>query len=483
MTSDRAQETDRQLSRKAPYSEPFKKFIVQGWGATSDHLPEALPAAAATPARREKLVEAFPDTTIVVPAGQLTVRSNDTDYRFRPHTAFAWLSGLGEDREPDAVLAIFPDASATLFTYPPAPRTDEEFYANARYGEMWVGKRETIDELSAMVGYPVRHIRDLDEVLAGASSLLVLREADPVITAKIDGIRGGRSDNDDVLAQRLSELRLMKDDFEIAEMRRACEATRIGFEAVVKELPRAVALGRGQRWVEGIFALHARHLGNAVGYDTIVAGGNDANTLHWIRNDNDLHDGELLLMDAGVEVESLYTADITRTLPVSGRFTDAQRRIYSVVLAAQQAGIDACKPGAAFTDPHQAAIRVLCEFFDELGILPVSVEESLDFERGGYHRRWMVHGTSHHLGMDVHDCAAARAELYRLGHLAEGMIITVEPGIYFRADDELVPAEYRGIGIRIEDDILITSDGYENLSAALPRDPDEIEAWIAELQA
>ncbi len=467
-------------NRKPPYSEAFKKFIVSGWAPYPGEPPARLAAADHTAARHARLREVFPDATLVVPAGPFKVRSNDTDYRFRPHTAFAYLSGLGEDREPDAVLVLEPATGATLYFRPRCPRTDEEFYASSRYGEMWVGTRDSLEEMSHRIGLPTRDIRELEEALTGADNLVVLREADPDVTAMVDRLREGDSDVDDRLAVEVSEMRFTKDEFEVGELRRACDATRVGFEAVARELPNAVANGRGERWVEGVFALHARHLGNAVGYDTIAAGGDHANTLHWIRNDGNLIDGDLLLLDAGVEVDSLYTADVTRTLPVNGRFTEAQRRVYDVVLAAQQAGIDACRPGALFTDPHMAAIRVIAEFFEELGILPGTAEESLA-EDGGYHRRWMVHGTSHHLGLDVHDCAQARRETYREGELKPGMVITVEPGIYFKSTDQLVPEEFRGIGIRIEDDILITHDGAENLSAALPREANEVEAWLRKL--
>ena len=468
-------------NRKPPYSEAFKQFIVGDWAPYADTLPEALPAAAWTPARREAATAAFPGKTLIIPAGAYKVRSNDTDYRFRPHTCFAWLSGLGQDREPDAVLVIAADSSAAMFFRPRCPRTDEEFYASSRYGEMWVGQRDSLDEMSARLQLPCRDIRDLEDALAG-HDLLVVRDADPAITDLVDQLRGSDgSVTDAALGTALAELRLVKDQFEAEEMRRACDATRVGFEAVARELPNAVRHGRGERWVEGVFGLHARHLGNAVGYDTIAAGGDHANTLHWITNDGDLTEHDLILLDAGVEVESLYTADVTRTLPVGGTFTPAQRRVYDVVLAAQSAGIEACRAGAKFTDPHAAAIRVLANFFEELGILPCTAEEALS-EGGGQWRRWMVHGTSHHLGMDVHDCAEARREVYRAGDLAEGMVITVEPGIYFKSTDLLVPEEYRGIGVRIEDDILITVGDPENLSASLPRGADEVEAWLAELQ-
>lgn len=468
-------------NRKARFSEAFKQFIVEDWAPYDPQLPATLPAAAWTGARRDAATKHFAGTTLVVPAGSFKVRSNDTDHRFRPHTSFAWLSGLGQDREPDAVLVLFDDAPAALFFRPRCPRTDEEFYASSRYGEMWVGQRDSLEEMSARIQLPCRDIRDLEEALAGRD-LLVVRDADPTTTELVDRLRGREATDDDVqLETALAEMRMVKDQFEIDEMRLACDATRVGFEAVARELPNAVLKGRGERWVEGVFGLHARHLGNTVGYDTIAAGGDHANTLHWIRNDGDLGENDLILLDAGVEVDSLYTADVTRTLPVGGEFSPAQRRVYDVVLAAQTAGIEACRPGAKFMDPHLAAVTVLATFFEELGILPGTAEEALA-EDGGQWRRWMVHGTSHHLGMDVHDCAQARREIYREGDLAEGMIITVEPGIYFKSTDLLVPEEYRGIGVRIEDDILITADAPENLSVSLPRDADEVEAWLARQQ-
>jgi Xaa-Pro aminopeptidase len=203
--------------------------------------------------------------------------------------------------------------------------------------------------------------------------------------------------------------------------------------------------------------------------------------LHWIRNDGPVKDGDLILIDAGVEVESLYTADITRTLPVNGHFTEAQRRIYELVLAAQEAGIAAIRPGVNYREIHRACQRVLAKGLEELGFLPISAEESLDPEVG-IHRRWTVHSSGHMLGIDVHDCARARSETYLDGPLQEGMVLTVEPGLYFQPDDLLVPEEYRGIGVRIEDDVVVTKDGVRNLSAHLPRHPDEIERWIATLQ-
>ncbi len=473
------------------FSDAFVRFIAEGW-APYPEGPGLLPSATYAAARRETLGAAFPGERLVVPAGVQKVRSNDTDYGFRPDSAFAYLTGLGTDREPAAVLILEPTQTghdAVLYFKPRAPRSDREFYADPRYGEMWVGQRESLEEMATMTGLRCAASAGLPAALAtGADGVRtrLLRGVDPAVDALVDALRAahGRtgdaaSDND--LDRTLSEQRLIKDDYEVAELQGACDDTAVAFEAVVREFPAAVANGRGERWVEGTFELHARHRGNAVGYGTIAASGDHACTLHWVRNDGDMDADDLILIDAGIERDSLYTADITRTLPVSGRFSDAQRRVYQAVLDAQAAGFAAAKPGATFIDVHNAAIRVIAERLHAWGLLPVPVEESLDPEKGGQHRRWMVHGTSHHLGLDVHDCAHARNEFYKQGTLRPGMVFTVEPGLYFKATDLLVPEELRGIGVRIEDDILITEDGYRILSDKLPRDPDEIEAWMSRL--
>lgn len=481
-----AEPTEPKLpNRQTPFSEAFKQFIPQSW-APYPPPPEPLPASAWTAARREAIARQFPGERIVVPAGELRVRNNDCDYAFRPHSAFAHLAGLGADREPEAVLVLEPtDAGheATLYFKPRAPRTDPEFYASARYGEMWVGQRESLDEMTALTGIACAPIDQLAAALAknaDSTQIRVVRGADATVEAQVDEVRQvGTLDQDAELEVALSELRLVKDDFEAEQLRDACRKTAVGFAAIAEDLPNAVANGRGERWVEGIFGLHARHLGNDVGYGTIAAAGDHANTLHWVRNDGDVRDGDLILIDAGVEVDSLYTADVTRTLPINGVFSPAQRQVYEAVYAAQEAGIAAAQPGATFGDVHQAAIAVIARYLADWGLLPVTPEESLGDE-GGQHRRWMVHGTSHHLGLDVHDCAQARNENYRQGTLRPGMVITVEPGLYFKSTDLLVPEHLRGIGVRIEDDILITATGNEILSAQLPRTADDVEAWLAE---
>jgi Xaa-Pro aminopeptidase len=491
--------TERGNNRsQRPSSEAFRAFMADQWADTRPEVHRD-PVADHTPARRDRLSELFPGERLVLPAGGLVTRSNDTDYRFRPHSAFSHLSGLGIDREPDAVLVLHPrdeaggGHDAVLYVRPMAGRDTEEFFADARYGEFWVGARPSLADLAELTGIPVEHLDRLADALAkdagpGGVRLRVLRDVDGAVTALVDQVRADdglteaeHREADDALTEATSELRLVKDEWEVEQMRVAIAATVSGFERVVSNLRRAVAHRRGERVVEAVFDGHAREEGNAVGYETIAASGDHATTLHWIRNDGQVHEGDLLLLDAGVEAESLYTADVTRTLPISGTYSDVQRRVYQAVLDAADAAFAAAVPGARFRDVHAAAMAVIADRLAQWGLLPGTAEESLAPE-GQQHRRWMVHGTSHHLGIDVHDCAQARRELYLDGVLEPGMIFTIEPGLYFKADDLAVPAEYRGIGVRIEDDVLITADGNENLSAALPRRPEDVETWMRGLQ-
>jgi len=482
-----------------PSSPAFRAFIASGWADREETLPEQSPAAPYAAARRERMAALFPGERLVIPAGTLVTRSNDTDYRFRPHSAFAHLTGLGTDQEPDAVLVLHPgtgeDPAATheavLYFRPRAGKDSEEFYADSRYGELWVGERPSLEEVASLTGLRTAHIDSLADELAkdagaGGVQVRVVRGVDAAVEAQVETARAGQAETeaaDAALVEALSELRLIKDDYEVEEMRKAVAATAEGFADIVRALPRAVEHPRGERVIEGVFGARAREEGNAVGYDTIAAAGNHANTLHWIRNDGEVRPGDLVLVDAGVEVDSLYTADVTRTLPVDGLFTPAQRKVYDAVLdAADAAFARAAEPGVRFRDLHAAAMEVLAHRLAEWGLLPGTAEESLAPE-GQFHRRWMVHGTSHHLGIDVHDCAQARREMYLDAELRPGMVFTIEPGLYFRADDLTVPEELRGIGVRIEDDVLVREDGsVENLSAALPRRAEDVEAWMASLR-
>jgi Xaa-Pro aminopeptidase len=387
------------------------------------------------------------------------VRSNDCDYRFRPHSAYAWLTGLTGEDQPGHVLVIEPDGEAVLYVRPRSPRGAGrgEFFRDRRYGEFWVGRRADLDEAAQLTGIRCAH---LDGFRPSAAARNAARDAE--------------------LATVLSELRLVKDAWEVAQIQLAVDHTVAGFEDVVRALPTALRHPRGERWIEGVFDLRARAEGNGTAYDTIAASGAHACVLHWIRNDGRLDPNQLLLMDAGVETDSLYSADITRTLPLSGRFSSVQRQVYDLVLAAQDAGIAALKPGASFRDFHRECSRVLAEGLADWGVLPVSAEESLRAE-SGLHRRYSLCSSGHMLGLDVHDCAQARADQYLDGVLEEGQVLTVEPGLYLQPDDETLPRELRGIGVRVEDDLVITAGGARLMSGALPRQATDIEAWMSAL--
>ncbi|TLP98047.1 aminopeptidase P family protein [Nesterenkonia salmonea] len=508
-TSEDSQQLKDRVNNRSqrPQSAAFKQFMASHWADSEASTHSADAVAEYSPGRRRAVSERFSGERVVVPAGPLKVRSNDTDYRFRPHSAFAHLTGLGVDHEPNAVLVFEPvepgtgddggDHEITLYFKPMAGRDTEEFYSDSRHGEFWIGPRPGLEEFQQRLGIRTKDLGELEPAVTknagaveiGGTRIRLLREVDLNVEALVDtsrvntGVDLEASDALDAeLTEFCSELRLVKDDWEIQQMRHSVESTIAGFEDVVRALPRAVGHDRGERIVEGAFFARARLEGNDLGYDTIAASGNNATILHWIRNHDRIEPGELLLLDAGVEADSLYTADLTRTIPVSGTFTPVQRKVYEAVLAAADAGFEVVKPGIRFRDIHQAAVTVLAEHLDAWGLLPVPLEEALSPE-GQHHRRWMPHGTSHHLGLDVHDCAQAKRDLYLDGILEPGMVFTIEPGLYFKNEDLAVPEEYRGIGIRIEDDVLVTEDGAENLSTSLPRTPDAVEAWIARLQS
>ncbi|SCF71409.1 aminopeptidase P family protein [Streptomyces sp. Cmuel-A718b] len=458
-------------------SDELAENMKSGWADTELHDLQPIPQAEHTANRRAVLSARFPGERLVIPAGNLKTRSNDTEYAFRASTEYAYLTG---DQTQDGVLVLEPAGDtgheATLYLLPRSNRENGEFWLDGQ-GELWVGRRNSLTEAEQLLGIPAKDVRELPAALAEATGpVRNVRGHDASIEAALtDKVTAER---DEELRVYLSEARLVKDAFEIAELQKACDATARGFEDVVKSLDKAEATS--ERFIEGTFFLRARIEGNDIGYGSICAAGPHATTLHWVRNDGAVRSGELLLLDAGVETNDLYTADVTRTLPINGTFSPLQRKIYDAVYEAQEAGIAAVKPGAAYRDFHDAAQRVLAEKLVEWGLLgDLSVDKVLEL---GLQRRWTLHGTGHMLGMDVHDCAAARTETYVDGTLEPGVCLTVEPGLYFQADDLTVPEEYRGIGVRIEDDILVTEDGNRNLSDTLPRRADEVEAWMARLK-
>ncbi|CAN5246699.1 aminopeptidase P family protein [soil metagenome] len=482
--------TPRATSNRSttPVSSTFKDYISSRWAEPSEDGPEPREQSPFAATRRVALSSMYPGKRLIVPAGSAKVRSNDTDYPFRAHSAFAHLTGWGSDAVPGSVLVMEPTADghrATLYFRKAAGRDSDEFYANSDIGEFWTGRRPSLAQVARDLGLETADLGELDEVLDRTDAdTLILRDADRDLTDRIDGRRllaaaaeSLEADGDAALARDLSELRLVKDSYEVGQLRLAVAATKQGFDDVIADRPAILAHSRGERLVEGTFNRRARAEGNSVGYDTIAASGDHACILHWTRNDGPVQGGDLILIDAGIELDSLYTADITRTLPVSGSFSEVQRRVYEAVLEAADAAFAIVRPGIRFRDIHATAMEVIAKKTAEWGLLPVSAAETLEPD-AQYHRRYMVHGTSHHLGIDVHDCAQARRELYLDGVLEPGMVFTIEPGLYFQPDDLTVPEEYRGIGVRIEDDILVTESGAENLSIAIPRTADEVEAWL-----
>ncbi|MEU0208025.1 aminopeptidase P family protein [Streptomyces canus] len=457
-------------------SDELAESMKSGWADTELHDLEPIAQAAETAARRAALSARFPGERLVIPSGNLKTRSNDTEYPFRASVEYAYLTG---NQTEDGVLVLEPAAAgghtATLYLLPRSDRENGEFWLSGQ-GELWVGRRHSLTESEKLYGIPVSDVRELADALREATGpVRVVRGYDAGIEAALtDKVTAER---DEELRVFLSEARLVKDAFEIGELQKAVDSTVRGFEDVVKVLDKAEATS--ERYIEGTFFLRARVEGNDVGYGTIAAAGPHACTLHWVRNDGAVRSGELLLLDAGVETHTYYTADVTRTLPINGRFSEIQKKIYDAVYDAQEAGIAAVRPGSKYRDFHDASQRVLAARLVEWGLVEGPVERVLEL---GLQRRWTLHGTGHMLGMDVHDCAAARVESYVDGVLEAGMVLTVEPGLYFQADDLTVPEEYRGIGVRIEDDILVTEEGNRNLSSGLPRQSDEVEAWMARLK-
>jgi Xaa-Pro aminopeptidase len=434
----------------------FAEYMGKGWDVP-DRTPTVVAgAAAAAAAHRARLAAEFPGRDLVIAAGQAPVRSNDTSYDFRAGSDFAWLTGCTAVE--DAVVVLSGE-SAVLYMPAPAYPGNAGFFTDPAHGELWVGAAPGLADWSTALGIEVRPLSQFE----GDSARLNNPLKAP----------------DEKLIRVLSGLRMIKDDWEIAQLRAAVNHTVDGFAATAREFGTAIS-GGGERWLQGTFDRHARTVGNGPGYASIVGSGKHAPTLHWVRCDGPLLPDELVLMDMGVEVRSLYTADVTRTFPASGTYSAAQRQVHDLVEKSHRAGLAAVAPGRTFSDFHHACMEVIAEGLHDWGLLPVSVDEALS-PTGQQHRRYIVCGVGHHLGLDVHDCAQTPREDYQDAALAPGMVLTVEPGLYFHAHDLTVPPELRGIGVRIEDDLLVTETGTEILSEALPITADGLENWLRRL--
>lgn len=448
----------------------FSEWMRTGWG-DADRAPRVEPGAAdAARHHRERLSAALPGRMLVVLAGRAHARLNDSFFDFRAHSDFLWLTGFAVE---DGVLVMTPTSGghdATLYITPPARPGAAAFHADAAHGELWVGPQPGAAELASALDLRVRPLEKFDApddaLIAGHS-----------VVGRGPGARLGGRARSALLARTLAELRIEKDAWELAELRSAVQHTVDGFAAVRREIPRAVEFG-GERWLQGTFDRHARTVGQAPGYASIVGSGSNAPILHWVRAESPVDPDALLLLDMGVENRSGYTADVTRTIPASGRFSTAQREVHDLVERSHRAGLAAVAPGRDWRDFHTACMEVLANGLSDWGMLPVSVDEALSAE-GQHHRRYIVCGVGHHLGLDVHDCGASSYDQYFEAKMRPGMALTVEPGLYFHAWDETVPPELRGIGVRIEDDVVVTDDGHEVLSSELPIDAAGLERWMA----
>ncbi len=422
--------------------------------------------------RRARFMAEIGAAAAILPSAPVAVRSNDVEFVYRQDNDFFYLTGFAE---PESVALFAPGHKDGEFVMFVRPRDRER--------ETWTGRRAGVE--GAMLDY-------------GADKAYVVDELDRVLPRYLEGVervyyplgnnermnarvlelmRGAqamrpRTGSGPIAMldprELIHEARLKKRPEELDAMRRA---VAISCEAHKDAMRRA--RGGMMEWeIEALVDYAFRSRGAAgPSYPSIIASGPNAATLHYIQNDRQMQSGDLLLIDAGCEVD-FYASDVTRTFPVGARFNPAQRALYSVVLEAQRRGIESIKPGVRFDDVHEAALRVLVEGMIDLGLVKGPLNDAI---ASAAYRRYYMHRTSHWLGMDVHDVG-----LYRVGGgsraLEPSMVLTVEPGIYISPDDESAPESMRGVGIRIEDDVLVTAEGHEVLTAAIPKTIEEVEA-------
>jgi Xaa-Pro aminopeptidase len=425
-------------------------------------------------ARRQQLLDSLgPNAVAIFVGGRLATRSADTEYPFRQDSDFWYLTGFDH---PDAiaVLSTRPGPAFTLFVQP-----------RDRAAETWTGYRPGVEGAVADYAADEAHPREsflekLPALVRGADRIYHTLGRDPAIDARIVSLqdeirrqsRGGVLPAESIVDPRLlvHEMRLRKSSEEIALMQHAAGISLEAHHAAA----RLAQPGRFEYELEAALGQVFRARGGSgPAYGTIVGAGANATVLHYVDNDRVAADGDLVLVDAGCEIDG-YTADITRTFPVNGRFSPAQRAVYEVVLAAQLAAIDVCRPGRLFQESHDVAVRTLVEGFLRLGLLHGEVDALIAEEA---YKRVYMHRTSHWLGLDVHDVGR-----YVVGDawrpLEPGMVLTIEPGCYVAVDDDESPAAYRGIGVRIEDDVLITETGILNLTRDIPKSIEALEAWV-----
>ena len=429
--------------------------------------------------RRSQMLQAMgPDAVAIFVGGRLAVRSADTEFPFRQDSDFWYLTGFDH---PDAV-AVLSTREGPDFTLFVQPRD--------RDAEIWTGYRPGVDGAIEDYGADAAHPIDqfaakLPELLRGAARIYHVLGRDAAIDTKIVALqeeirrqsRGGVLPANELIDPRLvvHEMRLVKTPAEIEIMQRAADISLEAHHRAAK----ICRTGRHEYELEAELAYAFRASGGSgPAYGSIVGSGKNATILHYITNDQPLGKGEVVLIDAGVELEG-YASDVTRCYPVDGCFEPAARELYDLVLAAQLASLEASKPGATLPEVHMASVRTLTQGLVDLGMLSGSVDGLIESEA---YRPYYMHGTSHWLGLDVHDVGAYVVkngdEKPVARPLAKGMAYTIEPGLYVAPDDPNAPDAFKGIGIRIEDDVVITDDGHLNLTREIPKTADDIEAWV-----
>jgi Xaa-Pro aminopeptidase len=415
------------------------------------------------------------DSVAIISSAPEATRSNDTNYRYRQNSDFYYLTGFDE---PEAIAVITPNAEQkfTLFVRPRDPER-----------EIWDGRRAGVEgavkQYGADAAFPVEEFKEkLGDLINGARQLYYRigggnPEIDDTVVRQISRMRSmGRKGINAPEAiidtgSILHEMRLIKSADEVELMQRAAD---IAAEAH-REAMKTARPGMKEYEIEALIEFIFRRNGAAApAYTSIVGSGPNATVLHYINNDATLGDGDLLLVDAGAEYQG-YASDITRTFPVNGRFTPAQRDIYDLVLQTQVDCVERARPGVSMEELKSHSIAMLTEGMVRLGLLEGEPEKLIEEKK---YEQFYMHGLGHFLGIDVHDVG----RYYRDGEsrrLEPGMVITVEPGLYVAETTENIPEKYRGIGVRIEDDVLITEDGQRVLSSKVPKQPEEIEALMA----
>jgi Xaa-Pro aminopeptidase len=421
--------------------------------------------------------EMEPSSVAVIPAAHESTRSYDTEYRFRQDSDFWYLTGFPE---PDAIAVVDPSNKKAVYTLYVRPRDLEM--------ETWFGRREGVEgavkHFGADRAFPVgKFASDLGKLLDGHEKLYYRFAVDKVLdqlvlqylsTQRVRRLKTAYPPHtiiDPTIV--LGEMRLHKSKAEIELMQ---TAATISAEAHILAMKKTKP-GMNEYQVESLIESYMReHGASGTAYNSIIGGGENATILHYVENNRRLNDGDLILIDAGAEYKG-YAADITRTFPINGRFSPPQREVYDVVLDVQLQCIEATKTGNTVKKRQELSIELLTEGMKKLGLLK---GKTSDLIKKKAYMRYYMHGVGHYLGLDVHDAGRYFTDQTAKNSrpFEPGMVLTVEPGLYVPPDDKSAPAKYRGIGVRIEDDVLVTEAGNRNLTAKVPKDADEIEALM-----